>query len=54
MSPGAKLRKTVVFISSDVIGSAFGTGEIKKIHLQNLLWVHKRYQANCILPTVSI
>ncbi len=40
----AKFRKTVVLISSDVIGSAFNTGEIKEIHL-----LHKSYQANCIL-----
>ncbi len=32
IGPGAKLWKTGVSISSDVIGSAIGTGEIKKTH----------------------
>ncbi len=34
---GAKLWKTGVSISSDVNGSAIGTGEIKKTHIHLLL-----------------
>ncbi len=34
---GAKLLKTGVSISSDVNGSAIGTGEIKKTHIHLLL-----------------
>ncbi len=34
---GAKLWKTGVWISSDVIGSAVGTGEINKTHIHLLL-----------------
>ncbi len=38
---GAKLWKTGVSISSDVIGSAVGTGEIKKTHIHLLLlYIH--------------
>ncbi len=33
----AKLLKTVVLISSDIISSAFSTGEIKEIHLQFII-----------------
>ncbi len=37
---GAKLWKTGVSISSDVNGSAIGTGEIKKTHNLLLLYIH--------------
>ncbi len=38
---GAKLWKTGVSISSDVNGSAIGTGEIKKTHIHLLLlYIH--------------
>ncbi len=37
IGPGAKLWKTRVSISSDVNGSAIGTGEIKKTHIHLLL-----------------
>ncbi len=38
---GAKLLKTGVSISSDVNGSAIGTGEIKKTHIHLiLLYIH--------------
>ncbi len=41
IGPGAKLWKTGVSISSDVIGSAIGTGEIKKTHIHLLsLYIH--------------
>ncbi len=45
---GAKLWKTGVSISSDVNGSAIGTGEIKKTHIHLLLlYIH------IILPNLS-
>ncbi len=38
---GAKLWKTGVSISSDIIGSAVGTGEMKKTHIHLLLlYIH--------------
>ncbi len=37
IGPGAKLWKTGVSISSDVNGSAIGTGKIKKTHIHLLL-----------------
>ncbi len=37
LSPVAKLRKTVVSISSNVSCSAFGAREIKEIHLQFII-----------------
>ncbi len=41
ISLGAKLLKTGVSISSDVNGSAIGTGEIKKTHIYLLLlYIH--------------
>ncbi len=41
---GAKLWKTGVSISSDVNGSAIGTGEIKKKHIHLLLlYIHIIY-----------
>ncbi len=41
IGPGAKLWKTGVSISSDVIGSAIGTGEIKKTHIHLVsLYIH--------------
>ncbi len=47
---GAKLWKTGVSISSDVIGSAVGTGEIMKTHIHLLLlYIHIIF-ANSISP----
>ncbi len=46
---GAKLWKTGVSISSDVNGSAIGTGEIKKTHI-HLLLLYTHYLANSISP----
>ncbi len=46
---GAKLWKTGVSISSDVNGSAIGTGEIKKTHI-HLLLLYTHYLANSIPP----
>ncbi len=46
---GAKLLKTGVSISSDVNGSAIGTGEIKKTHI-HLLLLYTHYLANSISP----
>ncbi len=37
----AKLLKTVVLISADIISSAFSTGEIKEIHLQFIIATQK-------------
>ncbi len=48
---GAKLEKTGVSISSDVNGSAIGTGEIKKTHIHLLLlYIYTHYLANSIPP----
>ncbi len=50
---GAKLWKTGVSISSDVNGSAIGTGEIKKTHIHLLLlyiYIYTHYLANSIPP----
>ncbi len=46
---GAKLLKTGVSISSDVNGSAIGTGEIKKTHI-HLLLLYTHYLENSIPP----
>ncbi len=46
---GAKLWKTGVSISSDVNGSAIGTGEIKNTHTF-IIAIYTHYLANSISP----
>ncbi len=41
IKPAAKLLKAVVLISSDIISSAFSTGEIKELHLQFIIATQK-------------
>ncbi len=51
---GAKLWKTGVSISSDVNGSAIGTGEIKKTHIHFFIAIYTHYLANSISESPAV